>query len=91
MNMSIDLNELKKLSMRQIAERKSLIEALTATPAAEHPSSEWHQTLVEMSAIGAAVTREITAREPNLGWDAPSPACNPAHPLVQHFHTSPVA
>ena len=46
--MSIDLDELKKLSIRLIAERKALIEALAATPTAEHLSRESLQRLAGM-------------------------------------------
>jgi hypothetical protein len=38
--MSVDLNELKKRSLRLIVERESLIEAMAAVPAAERLSSE---------------------------------------------------
>jgi hypothetical protein len=66
--MSIDLDKMKKLSVRLIAERKSLIETLTAAPPAEQLSSESLQRLVVVSAAGAAVSREIAAHEPHLGW-----------------------
>ena len=69
--MSIDLDKLKKLSIRLIAERKSLIEALAATPTTERLSSESLQRLAEVSAVGAAVSREIGAHEPHLGWGTP--------------------
>jgi len=68
--MSIDLDELKKLSIRLIAERKALIEAMAATPAAEHLSSESLQRLAEVSAAAAAVASEIAYHEPHLGWGA---------------------
>jgi hypothetical protein len=68
--MSVDLDKLKKLSMRLVVERKSLIEALAAIPATEHLSSELLQRLAEVSAAGAAVSREIAAHEPHLGWGA---------------------
>lgn len=55
--MSVDLDKLKKLSMRLVVERKSLIEALAAIPATEHLSSELLQRLAEVSAAGAAVSR----------------------------------
>ncbi len=66
--MSVDLNELKKLSLRLIVERKSLIEAMAAVPAIERLSSESLQRLAEVSAAGAAVAREIAVHEPHLAW-----------------------
>ena len=57
--MSIDLDELKKLSIRLIAERKALIEALAATPTAKHLPSESLRRLAEISAAAAAVAREM--------------------------------
>src|SRR5438270_6563863 len=66
--MSVDLNELKTLSLRLIVERKSLIEAMAAVPATERLSSESLQRLAEVSAAGAAVAREIAVHEPHLAW-----------------------
>ena len=43
--MSVDLNELKTLSLRLIVERKSLIEAMAAVPATEQLSSDSLQRL----------------------------------------------
>jgi hypothetical protein len=68
--MSIDLDELKKLSIRLITERTALIEALAATPRGEHLSSGSLQRLAEVSAAAAVVAREIAYHEPHLGWGA---------------------
>ena len=68
--MSVDLDELKKLSIRLIAERKAFIEAFAATPAAKHLPSESLRRLAEISAAAAAVAREIAYHEPHLGWGA---------------------
>jgi hypothetical protein len=66
--MSVDLNELKTLSLRLIVERGSLIEAMAAVPATERFSSESLQRLADVSAAGAAVAREIAVHEPHLAW-----------------------
>lgn len=66
--MSVNLDKLKKLSMRLVVERNSLMEALAAIPASERLPNESLQILAEVSAAGAAVSREIAAQEPHLGW-----------------------
>jgi hypothetical protein len=66
--MSVNLDKLKKLSMRLVVERNSLMEALAAIPASERLPNESLQRLAEVSAAGAAVSREIATQEPHLGW-----------------------
>ena len=68
--MNIDLDKLKKLNMRLVIERNSLIEALAAIPATEKLPSESLQRLATVSAAGGAVSREIAVHEPHMGWGA---------------------
>ena len=66
--MSVDLDKLKKLSLRLVLERNSLIEALAAIPATEPLPRELLQILADVEAAAAIVSREIAAHEPHLGW-----------------------
>jgi hypothetical protein len=66
--MSVELDSLKKLAIRLVVERKTLIETLAAKPANEQLSNDLLQRLATLAAAGAAVSHEIAIHEPHTGW-----------------------
>lgn len=66
--MILSLDMLKNLSLRLVTERKDLIEALAKAPSTDTLSDALLRRLADVSAAANAVSREVAACEPHLGW-----------------------